>query len=267
MKLPLYTRDPVLLYLSKIATVFITPLGMCIGLVLLGLVLMAVRLRRLGVGFVVLGTALLWVAAMPVTARVLLGSLERQYPPVAISSIPSADVAIVLGGAVGGPVPPRQTVELREASDRVYHAFELYSAGKVRAILISGGNLPWFTATEPEAETIRKLLRSWGVPDEAIITAGTSRTTAENAREIAALWPSLGFSSALLVTSASHMPRALASFQKAGVPVTPSSADIRVVDDPLGPLDILPDAGALGATGDAMKERVGYLVYWMRGDL
>ncbi len=256
-----------MLYLSKIATVFITPLGLCIGLTLFGLVLMAVRLRRSGVGFIALGTALLWVAAMPVTARLALGSLERQYPPAAMSSIPSADVAIVLGGAVGGPVSPRQTVELGEASDRVYHAFELFRAGKVRTILISGGNLPWAAATEPEAETIRKLLRSWGVPDEAIATAGTSRTTAENAREVAALWPSLGFRSALLVTSAAHMPRALESFRKAGVPVTPSSTDIRVTEDPLNLLDVLPDAGALSGTGDAMKERIGYLVYRMRGDL
>jgi uncharacterized SAM-binding protein YcdF (DUF218 family) len=256
-----------LLYLSKIATVFITPLGICLGFVILGLLLMAARLRKTGLGFMVLGLALLWIAAMPVTARALLGSLERQYPPAAMSGIPSADVAIVLGGAVGGPVSPRQTVDLGEASDRVYHAFELLMAGKVGTILISGGNLPWSREAEPEAETIRKLLRSWGVPDEAIVTAGTSRTTAENAREVAALWPSLGFESALLVTSAAHMPRALASFRKAGVPVTPSSTDIRVVDDPLDPLDILPDAGALGGTSDAMKERIGYLVYWMRGDL
>jgi uncharacterized SAM-binding protein YcdF (DUF218 family) len=254
-----------LLYLSKIATVFITPLGLCIGLTLFGLVLMSVRLRRTGAGFVVLGTALLWIAAMPVTARFVLGSLERQYPPVAMSSSPSADVAIVLGGAVGGPVSPRQTVDLGEASDRVYHAFELFRAGKVRMILISGGNLPWSPAAEPEAETIRKLLRSWGVPDEAIVTAGTSRTTAENAREVAALWPSLGFQSALLVTSAAHMPRALASFRKAGVPVTPSSTDIRVVNDPLDPLDFLPDADALNRTGDAMKERIGYLVSVVSG--
>ena len=159
-----------MLYLSKVATVFITPLGLCIGLMLLGLLLMAARLRKTGLGFMVLGTALLWIAAMPVTARFLLGGLERQYPPAAMSEIPSADVAIVLGGAVGGPVPPRQTVELGEASDRVYHAFELFKAGKVRTILISGGNLPWSAAVEPEAETIRKLLRSWGVPDEAIVT-------------------------------------------------------------------------------------------------
>lgn len=87
----------------------------------------------------------------------------------------------------GGPVSPRQTLELGEVLDRVYHALELFSAQKVRTILITGGNLPLLAAAEPEAESIRKLLRSWGVPVEAIITAGTSPTTAENARQVAAL--------------------------------------------------------------------------------
>ena len=104
-----------------------------------------------------------------------------------MSSSSSAYAATVLGGAAGGPVSPRQTLELGEVSDRVYHALELFQAQKVSTILISGGNLPLLAAAEPEAETIRKLLRSWGVPDEAIITAGTSRTTAENARQVAAL--------------------------------------------------------------------------------
>jgi len=67
-----------LLYLSKIATVFITPVGLCIGLTFLGIFLMAARLRKTGLGLVVLGTALLWIAAVPVTSRFLLGSLERQ---------------------------------------------------------------------------------------------------------------------------------------------------------------------------------------------
>lgn len=43
----------------------------------LGLVLVAARLRMTGLGFMVLGIALLWIAAMPVTARLVLGSLER----------------------------------------------------------------------------------------------------------------------------------------------------------------------------------------------
>ena len=32
------------------------------------------------------------------------------------------------------------------------------------------------------------------------------------------------------------------------------------MNDPLDPLDFLPDAGALSATGDAVKERIGYKV-------
>ena len=83
-----------MLYLSKIATVFITPLGLCIGLTFLGIFLMAARLRKTGLGLVVLGTTLLWVASMQVTSRSVPGSLERQYSPAALSLIPSADVAI-----------------------------------------------------------------------------------------------------------------------------------------------------------------------------
>ena len=94
-----------------------------------------------------------------------------------------------------------------------------------------------------------------------------SRTTAENATEVAKDWPSLGASSALLVTSAAHMPRALATFRRAGILVTPAPTDVRGVDDPIDLLDLLPDAGSLEATTFAAKEALGYAVYWLRGDL
>jgi uncharacterized SAM-binding protein YcdF (DUF218 family) len=63
------------------------------------------------------------------------------------------------------------------------------------------------------------------------------------------------------------MPRAFAAFQKAGLPVTPAPADIRIVSEPLDLLDFLPDAAALAETSNAAKEAAGYLVYWLRGDL
>lgn len=256
-----------MLYASKVLTAFFTPLGICVALAILGLILLETRFRRAGCRAVLLSTAMLWITSMPVTARLALGSLEHQHLPLAVNETPPADVAIVLGGAVGGAVSPRKNLDLGDASDRVYHAYELFKAGKVRAILVSGGNLPWSSGAEPEAETIRRLLTSWGVPNDAIFTEGSSRTTAENAREVAAAWPSLGYSSALLVTSAAHMPRALASFKKAGVPILPASTDIHVVDERVGALDFLPNAGALAGTSDALKEAVGYVVYWLRGDI
>jgi uncharacterized SAM-binding protein YcdF (DUF218 family) len=72
------------------------------------------------------------------------------------------------------------------------------------------------------------------------------------------------FNSALLVTSAAHMPRAMATFRRAGVPVIAASADVRVVENS-DPFALLPDAGALPAVANALKEWTGLLVYRMRG--
>ena len=173
----------------------------------------------------------------------------------------------MLGGGVRGPAPPRPGPDLGEASDRVLFAAELFKAGKVKRIVVIGGNLPWQAETEPEAETTRRLLLFWGVPDGDIVTAGDSRTTAENASEAKALWPSLGATSALLVTSAAHMPRAMASFRKAGLPVTAAPTDVRSVRQQTNLLDVLPDTQALGQSSDALKEVIGYFVYWVRGDV
>ena len=89
---------------------------------------------------------------MPVSASWLLAQLEAEYPPVAIETLPHADVAIVLGGAIGQPIPPRITPDLSDAADRVLHAARLYRAGNVDRIRVSGGNLPWQTGIKPEAE-------------------------------------------------------------------------------------------------------------------
>ena len=255
------------LLFSKLATVFVTPLGFLLAMGAAGLLLGAAGRRRAGGWTVAVALLGLWFVSMPLTARLALGALEQRYPAKPLSALPAADVAILLGGAVEGPAPPRPGPDLGEASDRILLAAELFRAGKVGRILISGGNLPWTGQEEPEAETIRALLVSWGVPPAAILSEGRSRTTAENAREVAAIWPGLGASSALLVTSAAHMPRALATFRHAGLPVTPASADIRIVRRPLTLLDVLPDPEALKENTDAVKEVVGYLVYRARGDL
>lgn len=258
-----------MLYLSKVAALFVTPLGASLAIAFTGVALLLAGWRRGGVSLVLGALLALWIASTPLVSRLALGVLERQYPIRSAAETQPADVAIILGGAVSPATPPRREADLGDAADRVAFAGELFKAGKVSKILVAGGTLPWLSSpgAEPEAEAIRRLLISWGIPAEAIITEGESRTTAENAAEVAKVWPSLGASSALLVTSAAHMPRALATFRRAGIPVTPAPTDVRGVDDPIDLLDLLPDAGSLAATTGAAKEALGYAVYWLRGDL
>jgi uncharacterized SAM-binding protein YcdF (DUF218 family) len=262
-------REPVLssdmvvtLLLSKILPIFVYPLSVAI---VLGLIALA-RTRRVGRVALALAVVVLWVSSMPVTASWLLGRLEDKYPAVAIDALPIADVAIVLGGSIGQPLPPRITSDLSDAADRVLEAARLFRAGKVSRILVSGGNLPWQTAVQPDAELVVDLLVEFGVPRDSIVADTESRNTRENAINSAAIMKGRGWQTALLVTSAAHMPRALAAFKRAGIDVTPATTDVQVLY-PLydSAFDFLPDAGALARTTDAIREWIGLIVYRLRG--
>jgi vancomycin permeability regulator SanA len=87
----------------------------------------------------------------------------------------SGDVAIVLGGSIGQPLPPRITPDLSEAADRVLDAARLFRAGKVDWILVSGGNLPWQAGVKPEVQLVSDLLVEFGVRPDAIVQDGSIR--------------------------------------------------------------------------------------------
>jgi uncharacterized SAM-binding protein YcdF (DUF218 family) len=262
------TESTAVLLLSKVLPLLVYPLGLTLSLAAAGAVLS--RLRFPGLAWLCFGAAVavLWIASTPLVADWAIAGLERQYPARPITEMPQADVAIVLGGAVAQPVPPRMETELTDAADRVRHAARLHRAGKVRRILVTAGNSPWGPAARPEAEIIRDLLIEWGVPPEAIEIATRSRNTHENAVEIAQLRKASSFDTALLVTSAAHMPRAMATFRRAGIPVIAATTDIGAIESRMrDPLAWLPQADALAMTTVAVKEWVGLMVYRARGYL
>jgi uncharacterized SAM-binding protein YcdF (DUF218 family) len=261
-------ESSVMLFLSKLLPIFVYPVGLTLSLLLISGLCLLLNFRRLAVFNVVAAMTLLWVCSTPVFANWVIASLERQYPARTMAETPEADVAIVLGGVLGQPLPPRVEMDLSSAADRILHAARLYRAGKVKRILVPAGNVPWDRALKPEAELIKELLLEWGVASEAIEIATASRNTYENALEIQHISKAKGFKSALLVTSATHMPRAMAVFRRAGIPVIASTTDVLAVDDDqVELLKWLPDASALLMTTNAAKEWMGFLTYKVRGYL
>lgn len=109
-----------------------------------------------------------------------------------------------------------------------------------------------------------------GVPDRAIVTEENSRTTFENASETKRL---LGPASILLVSSASHLPRAVTSFGKQGFRVTPVPCDFQMQNRPeeswrrLDPFDFLPNDRAIQYTTGAVTEWAGMVIYWIADKL
>ena len=255
-----------MLLLSKLLPLFLYPVGLTILLALGGLCLWLIGYWRTARAALVVGVAVLWLASTPVLANWLYSRLEAVNPPVAVDQLPSADVIIVLGGIVGQPIPPRLTSDVSDAFDRILETARLYRAGKARAVLVSGGNLPWTIGAAPEGQLIADLLVELGVAKDAVVVDSASQNTHENAVNSATVMRAMNWRTALLVTSAAHMPRALATFRKAGVSAIPAVADIEVTY-PLvqSVLDLVPDAEALARTTQALKEYLGLWAYRLVG--
>ena len=253
-------------YLSKILPIFVMPISLVTLLLLVALAFLRRDMRRTSTVLVVLALSVLWIASTPFVAQKFYRSLESHYPPIALEDVPVRGCMVVLGGALGGKVAPRVDIDMNEAVDRIYKAAALYRAGKAPAIIVTGGNQPWSKIYTAEADLSRDLWMEWGVPKDAIFLEGSSRNTRENALYSKNVIDAMTCTDALLVTSAAHMPRAVAAFNKAGVVVTPVSTDVRAVAQNLpGPMDFVPSADALAMTSSAIREWIGQKVYSWNG--
>ncbi len=113
-------------------------------------------------------------------------------------TVPSEKVAIVFGAALTRNGTPSAVLR-----DRIEIAVQLYKAGKVKKLLMSGDNR-FLNYNEPEA--MRQYALKLGVPDADIVLDYAGRRTYDTcyrAREI------FGVDSAILVTQDFHLPRAL----------------------------------------------------------
>ncbi len=115
-----------------------------------------------------------------------------------VNSVPAAPVAVVFGAGLNRSGEP--TVILR---DRVETAAQLYFAGKVQKLLMSGDNR---TVSHNEPAAMRDYAVSLGVPASDIVLDYAGRRTYDTCYRARAIF---GLSSVLLVTQGFHLPRAL----------------------------------------------------------
>jgi uncharacterized SAM-binding protein YcdF (DUF218 family) len=224
----------------------------------------ALRKRRPALVLLGLGILLLWTASTPWVAKRLVASLEDEYAGATVASLPSADAILLLGGAMQPAVPPREFPEVSEAGDRVIYAARLLQAGKAPLVVASGGARQ--TGLPAEAHSMRALLIDLGVPPDAIVLEEASTTTRENCVHSKALLDAHGAKDVLLVTSAVHMRRALATCGTAGLGVRAAATDFWVAEaEPKSARDLMPSALALVYSHLALHEWLGFWVYERRG--
>lgn len=132
------------------------------------------------------------------------------------ANVPVRRVAIVFGAGLwrnGSPTPV--------LADRVTAAANLYFAGKVEKLLMSGDNR-FVDYNEPEA--MRKLAISLGVPNDAIVLDYAGRRTYDTCYRAKAIFM---VDQAILVTQAFHMPRAIYICNHIGLDSIGVESDLR----------------------------------------
>jgi len=237
------------------------------SLLLVALAFMLVATGRRRSGCVALGFlfVILWSSSTPLIASLLTESLEGKNPPLGIDATPTADAIIVLGGALSVPHQASHVANLVSASDRILHTARLYRAGKAPLVIVCGGINPRWGGLA-EGPFTAQLLVEWGVSPHDIATESASHNTYENAREAARIIEERGLGKVLLVTSALHMARALATFRTLGIDAIPAATDHNNEREKQGSLQAwLPRSGALDRTTRALHEHFGGIIYRWRG--
>jgi uncharacterized SAM-binding protein YcdF (DUF218 family) len=251
--------------LSKVFGFFALPSNLLIAVGLLGLILLLTRFTRLASWLVVTSLVLIALAGLSPLGNVLLLPLEQRFPPWGASR-GAPDGIVVLGGAISADVSAaRGAVALDEAAERITVTAELARRYPHARVVFTGGSNALLFEEGAEAAFAVRELEALGVAHDRVTAEEQSRNTIENAvfsRLIANPQPGERW---LLVTSAYHMPRAMAAFRAANFPVEPFPVDWRT----RGPLDAVRPFASLGdglrRTDTAVHEWIGLLAYRLTG--
>lgn len=210
---------------------------------------------------VVAGVGLLFVSCGP-TTHLMLAPVEHRHAPVAEArDLGEPTHIVVLGGGYydrdGAPV----SAELTESSMyRVAEGMRLHDLLEDTQLVVSGASVG---QPDDTAAVMGRLAADMGVESEQIIIADQPRDTGEEAEVIADLTGE--HDRVVVVTSASHMPRAMMLFERAGVDATPAPTHFLTGESAWAPAALWPSSRNLRRAERAVYEYLALTWVWMGG--
>ena len=193
--------------------------------------LMLARWRRTATLMLWTGLAVLGLLGFRALPDALLRPLENRYPVPSAEAVGRHVGVIVLGGAVGHPdsYTAHGQVPLGDAAERMTVPVGLLRQHPKLELVFSGGEGRLLTTGVTEAELARAFYQQQGLDMTRVQLESGSRSTRENAQQVARLLGDRCKQPWLLVTSAWHMPRSMdefeAEFGKRGCKITPYPVD------------------------------------------
>jgi|UniRef100_UPI00404B158B uncharacterized SAM-binding protein YcdF (DUF218 family) len=259
-------------WLKKAISTCLMPFPAILGLMIAGLLLSRRKgYATLGKGMILTGILLLVVLSNRQVGLALIRPLEQRYPPIpeTIVGEPIPDqlaacrYIVVLGGghadAAALPATSRLSVY---ALGRITEGVRLARLLPHAKIITSG---PGQKGELSHAETLAAAAISLGVSPDRFIMLDSGRDTEG---EAAAIRSEIGDAPFALVTSAWHMPRAMALMQHAGLNALACPTDFHArTNDRFTWTDYLCGLDGLENSTWAVYERLGYRWAKWRGKI
>jgi uncharacterized SAM-binding protein YcdF (DUF218 family) len=176
---------------------------------------------------------------------------------------------VVLGGGIiKSPQENLDRINVGETADRMLQPILLYKAGIIQKIIITGGDTSIKGLRKDdihETAQVAKFMRAMGVDSSDIIREEKARNTHENAIYTKELIQNAS-APFLLITSAAHMRRSMACFEKVGLHPVAYPVDHKKKDSPMGVLELMmPSENHLARFSQLVREVFGLLIYKISG--
>lgn len=202
---------------------------------------------------------LLLISMQPVADK-MLKPIEDTYPTWRGSE--KVDYIVVLGGGyTWNPEWAPSSNLISNSLPRLAEGVRLWQANPGSKMIFTGARA--MTNPVSTAEAGARVAESLGVPRSQIITLDEPKDTEE---EAAAVAKTIGQQPFLLVTSASHLPRAMIFFRNAGLHPIPAPANQLAIESPLNPWErIIPSPIWLMHSDRVGYETLGRIWQWLKG--
>jgi len=242
---------PILFIVKKIISMLLMPLS--VGLILILIALYFLYKKNLKMSRIFMLSSLVWIAVMSYTpfSEMLLSPLESQYP--ALEEFPKdIGYVMVLGsGHTTNEKLPMTSQMGRSAMFRLSEGIRILHQLDDAKLIVSG-----YSGMDPTPHALmqKKMALLLGVREDQIIARYAPKDTKEEAIDVKSILNNQDF---ILVTSASHMPRAMSIFNGEGL--YPYAAPTYHLAKHSSDKIFIPDSVGLMKSEAAMHEYVGKL--------
>lgn len=211
--------------------------------------------------------AFIWLIGATPFPAFALARLERPYDRVQPVNLPSGDVIVMLGGAIGFSSRELLWFGTGEGADRILTTVELVRQGRAKAIVLGGAKYLWNNQIRGDNELVAAWMRAWRLPVGEVHLLPICRDTHDEAVHAAELIRQRGWKRVILVSSAYHLNRGAAAFRKAGVDVTPVGCDYLGIAalDSTQRWSLVPRYNGIQLFQTWLHEELGSIWYWWRG--